>query len=135
MSDATGTDLKALHALIDELFVYIGVIKKSPLDTTIVDLFGRRYFRVGQLLYAYGYIELSELASDTHEVFSRIFNQNLYVTNEILQITLSFLVLARKAIMFSDSPDFKEISQEMILELRYSLQRFNDSRTTVKLVE
>jgi hypothetical protein len=129
MSDTSVTDLKALHALIDELIVYIGVLKKSPRDTTIVDLFDRRFFRSGQLLYTYGHTELSELARDIHEVFNRVFNQSLYVTNEILQITLSFLALARKAIMFSDAPDFQEITQGMILELRNSLHQFRDNKT------
>ena len=129
MSDISITDIKALHALIDELIVYIGVIKKAPRDTTIVELFGTRFFRCGQLLYAYEYIELSELASDIHDVFIRVFNQSVFVTNEILQITLSFLTLTRKSIMFSDVPDFNQIAQGIILELRKSLQHISKSES------
>lgn len=127
MNDINKKDFKVLHDLIDELAVYISLLNDSPRDSQMVELFGRRFFRSGRLLYASGYPELSELAFDIHDVFGRVFNRSIYITHEILRMTLSFLTLARKVLIFSDASGFREASGPMILELRLSLNDLRES--------
>ena len=87
----------------------------------MAELFCRRLFRSGRLLYDSGYTDLSLLALDIHDAFGRGYNRSLYITYELLQTTLAFLTLARKALMFSDVPDFSDVTGTILLELRKSL--------------
>jgi len=127
MMDTMKTDSKMLYALIDELIIYIDMLKKSPYDRPMVDLFQKRFFRFELLLSVYGYIDLSNLVGNFQNVFSRVFNRSIYVTQETLQIAISLLVLARKALMFTDTPDFKEIADAMMIELQKSLRQLSES--------
>jgi hypothetical protein len=130
MNQTQAPDMKVLHSLIDELIIYINLLNKSPEDRQMTELFGTRFFRSGQLLYACGHSDLSELARDIYSVFRMVFNQSAYATQQILSTALSFLVLARKALMFSDAPDFSEVSEAMIAELRTSLQQLCEKKGT-----
>ncbi|MEI6126598.1 MAG: hypothetical protein WCQ99_08620 [Pseudomonadota bacterium] len=135
MNDTTIKDFKNLHDLIDELLIYIDMLKKSPDDRHITALFGTRFFSIGQLLYSYGYSELSELSTDIHGIFSKAYNSSIYISPEILQAVLSFLMLTRKALMFSDTPDFKEIADDMMLELHKSLKLLCDNNEGIEKIK
>lgn len=55
MTAAGSQDDTALHALIDELSVYRGILHQSPADGTTAELFGTRLLRCGQLLGKLGH--------------------------------------------------------------------------------
>jgi len=131
MNDTNKTHEKRLHTLIDELTVYINMLNNALDDAYIIDVFGKRLFRCGKLLYSCGFDELSELALHIHSTYVQAYNRSIFSKHEILKIALAFLGLARHALMFYDKPDFSEASHAMMFELSQSLQKFNERISTL----
>ena len=124
---------KLLHALIDELIIHIDMLKKSPDDAQMTELLSKRFVRFGQILNTAAYTELSELAGDINNFFCKAYNHSAYATQKILRAALSFLALVRKAVMFSDMPDFKETAGAMVLDLREALQELSKNTGIEKI--